>query len=32
MAAIMLSDMGLDPYRIDNIIASKFGMPMGPFR
>lgn len=27
----MLVDMGLDPYRIDKIIAG-FGMPMGPFR
>ncbi|EFN52227.1 hypothetical protein CHLNCDRAFT_59763 [Chlorella variabilis] len=30
-AACMLVDMGLDPYRIDKIIAG-FGMPMGPFR
>ncbi|KAI3432440.1 hypothetical protein D9Q98_003993 [Chlorella vulgaris] len=30
-AACMLVDMGLDPYRIDKIVAG-FGMPMGPFR
>ncbi len=27
----MLVDMGLDPYRIDKVIAG-FGMPMGPLR
>lgn len=27
----MLVDLGLDPYRIDAVIAG-FGMPMGPFR
>jgi enoyl-CoA hydratase/3-hydroxyacyl-CoA dehydrogenase len=32
MAACMLVDLGLDPYRIDAVIARKFGMPMGPFR
>ena len=31
-AAIMLVDMGLDPYKIDKAIAGAFGMPMGPFR
>ena len=30
-AACLLVDMGLDPYKIDKIIAG-FGMPMGPFR
>jgi enoyl-CoA hydratase/3-hydroxyacyl-CoA dehydrogenase len=32
MAACMLVDLGLDPYRIDAVIARQFGMPMGPFR
>ncbi|KXZ50410.1 hypothetical protein GPECTOR_16g584 [Gonium pectorale] len=32
MAAVMLADLGLDPYRIDAVVAGKFGMPMGPFR
>jgi len=31
MAASMLSDLGVDIYRIDNAIKS-WGMPMGPFR
>ncbi|XP_024381161.1 glyoxysomal fatty acid beta-oxidation multifunctional protein MFP-a [Physcomitrium patens] len=31
MAAMMLSDLGVDIYRIDNAIKS-WGMPMGPFR
>lgn len=31
MAAVMLSDLGVDIYRIDNVIKS-WGMPMGPFR
>jgi len=31
MAASMLSDLGVDIYRIDNVIKS-WGMPMGPFR
>uniref|UniRef100_A0A7S0UTE4 3-hydroxyacyl-CoA dehydrogenase n=1 Tax=Polytomella parva TaxID=51329 RepID=A0A7S0UTE4_9CHLO len=31
MAATMLVDMGIDPYRIDKAVAA-FGMPMGPFR
>lgn len=30
-AACLLVDLGLDPYKIDKIIAG-FGMPMGPFR
>ncbi len=32
MAACLLVDLGLDPYRIDAVIARQFGMPMGPFR
>ena len=32
MAACLLVDLGLDPYRIDAVIKEKFGMPMGPFR
>ena len=32
MAACLLVDLGLDPYRIDKVIAGAFGMPMGPFR
>lgn len=32
MAACLLVDLGLDPYRIDAVIKDKFGMPMGPFR
>ncbi|KAG2441459.1 hypothetical protein HXX76_003081 [Chlamydomonas incerta] len=32
MAAIMLADLGLDPYRVDAAVAGRFGMPMGPFR
>jgi enoyl-CoA hydratase/3-hydroxyacyl-CoA dehydrogenase len=31
MAASLLVDLGVDPYRIDKVIKS-FGMPMGPFR
>jgi 3-hydroxyacyl-CoA dehydrogenase len=31
MAAIMLVDLGIDPYFIDKVIYG-FGMPMGPFR
>lgn len=31
MAACLLADLGVDPYRIDKIIKG-FGMPMGPFR
>lgn len=31
MAACMLLDLGLDPYKVDRMIAG-FGMPMGPFR
>ncbi|GBG75233.1 hypothetical protein CBR_g19869 [Chara braunii] len=31
MAASLLVDLGVDPYRIDKVIAG-FGMPMGPFR
>lgn len=31
MAAAMLVDSGLDPYRVDAAVAA-FGMPMGPFR
>ncbi|KAG2485502.1 hypothetical protein HYH03_015775 [Edaphochlamys debaryana] len=32
MSAVMLADLGLDPYRIDAAVAGRFGMPMGPFR
>ena len=32
MAAIILADMGLNPYQVDAVIAGGFGMPMGPFR
>ncbi|GLI69386.1 hypothetical protein VaNZ11_013987, partial [Volvox africanus] len=32
MSAVLLADLGLDPYRIDAVVAGKFGMPMGPFR
>ncbi len=32
MSAVLLADLGLDPYRIDALVAGKFGMPMGPFR
>ena len=32
MAACLLVDLGIDPYRIDAVIAQQFGMPMGPFR
>jgi enoyl-CoA hydratase/3-hydroxyacyl-CoA dehydrogenase len=32
MAALLLVDLGLDPYRIDAVVAGRFGMPMGPFR
>ena len=32
MAACLLVDLGTDPYRIDAVIAKRFGMPMGPFR
>jgi len=32
MSACLAVDLGLDPYRIDNIISKRFGMPMGPFR
>ncbi|GFR46239.1 hypothetical protein Agub_g7785 [Astrephomene gubernaculifera] len=32
MSAVLLADLGLDPYRIDTVVAGKFGMPMGPFR
>lgn len=32
MAACLLVDLGIDPYRIDKVISSQFGMPMGPFR
>eukprot|EP00897_Mesotaenium_endlicherianum_P002256 jgi/Mesen1/2058/ME000150S01147 len=31
MAACLLADLGVDPYRVDRVIKS-FGMPMGPFR
>mmetsp|Transcript_37001 Transcript_37001/g.104454 ORF Transcript_37001/g.104454 Transcript_37001/m.104454 type:complete len:726 (-) Transcript_37001:225-2402(-) len=31
MAALMLLDMGLDPYKVDQVIKGEFGMPMGPF-
>eukprot|EP00850_Spirogloea_muscicola_P011161 SM000068S20593 [mRNA] locus=s68:396121:402013:+ [translate_table: standard] len=31
MAACLLIDLGVDPYRIDKVIK-KFGMPMGPLR
>eukprot|EP00191_Tetraselmis_sp_GSL018_P016528 CAMPEP_0177592728 /NCGR_PEP_ID=MMETSP0419_2-20121207/8721_1 /TAXON_ID=582737 /ORGANISM="Tetraselmis sp., Strain GSL018" /LENGTH=580 /DNA_ID=CAMNT_0019083627 /DNA_START=497 /DNA_END=2240 /DNA_ORIENTATION=+ len=31
MAAMMLVDLGLDPYKIDRDIKEGFGMPMGPF-
>lgn len=31
MAAAQLVDLGVDPYRIDEVIKN-FGMPMGPFR
>eukprot|EP00271_Cylindrocystis_brebissonii_P012925 TRINITY_DN32437_c0_g1_i1.p1 TRINITY_DN32437_c0_g1~~TRINITY_DN32437_c0_g1_i1.p1 ORF type:complete len:724 (-),score=169.85 TRINITY_DN32437_c0_g1_i1:675-2846(-) len=31
MAACLLADLGVDPYRIDKVIKG-FGMPMGPFR
>mmetsp|Transcript_20088 Transcript_20088/g.50614 ORF Transcript_20088/g.50614 Transcript_20088/m.50614 type:complete len:723 (+) Transcript_20088:227-2395(+) len=31
MAACMLSDLGLDIYKVDKIIKGDFGMPMGPF-
>eukprot|EP00245_Coleochaete_scutata_P000953 TRINITY_DN11176_c0_g1_i2.p1 TRINITY_DN11176_c0_g1~~TRINITY_DN11176_c0_g1_i2.p1 ORF type:complete len:589 (+),score=127.43 TRINITY_DN11176_c0_g1_i2:90-1856(+) len=31
MAACLIADLGVDPYRIDRIIKA-FGMPMGPFR
>lgn len=31
MAACLLADLGVDPYRMDAVIKS-FGMPMGPFR
>lgn len=30
-AACLLVDMGMDPFKIDKVIAG-FGMPMGPFR
>jgi len=32
MAACLLVDLGIDPYRIDKVISEKFGMPYGPFR
>ncbi|GAB4814330.1 hypothetical protein N2152v2_001376 [Parachlorella kessleri] len=32
MAAFLLADLGLDPYKVDKAIAAGFGMPMGPFR
>jgi hypothetical protein len=32
MSAVLLADLGMDPYRIDAAVAGKFGMPMGPFR
>mmetsp|Transcript_33969 Transcript_33969/g.47059 ORF Transcript_33969/g.47059 Transcript_33969/m.47059 type:complete len:721 (+) Transcript_33969:140-2302(+) len=32
MAALMLLDMGQDPYTLDKVISSEFGMPMGPIR
>jgi len=32
MAACLLVDIGVDPYRIDRVISGKFGMPYGPFR
>lgn len=31
MAALMLLDLGIDPYKIDKAVKSDFGMPMGPF-
>eukprot|EP00199_Chlamydomonas_sp_CCMP681_P001081 CAMPEP_0119102552 /NCGR_PEP_ID=MMETSP1180-20130426/1265_1 /TAXON_ID=3052 ORGANISM="Chlamydomonas cf sp, Strain CCMP681" /NCGR_SAMPLE_ID=MMETSP1180 /ASSEMBLY_ACC=CAM_ASM_000741 /LENGTH=722 /DNA_ID=CAMNT_0007086861 /DNA_START=27 /DNA_END=2195 /DNA_ORIENTATION=+ len=32
MSACLLVDMGINPYAVDQVIAGKFGMPMGPFR
>jgi 3-hydroxyacyl-CoA dehydrogenase, NAD binding domain/3-hydroxyacyl-CoA dehydrogenase, C-terminal domain len=32
MAAVLLADLGADPYMIDPVIKGMFGMPMGPFR
>lgn len=32
MAACLLVDLGLSPYRIDKVIQGTFGMPLGPFR
>lgn len=32
MAASLLLDLGMNPYRIDKVIQEKFGMPVGPFR
>jgi enoyl-CoA hydratase/3-hydroxyacyl-CoA dehydrogenase len=32
MAAMLLADAGVDPFRIDNVVQKVFGMPMGPFR
>ncbi len=31
-AALLLVDLGLDPYTIDKIVSAGFGMPMGPCR
>lgn len=32
MAAMLLSDAGVDAFRIDDVIQKQFGMPIGPFR
>jgi enoyl-CoA hydratase/3-hydroxyacyl-CoA dehydrogenase len=32
MAACLLADLGLSPYKVDAVVAGAFGMPMGPFR
>lgn len=32
MAACLAVDLGVDPYRLDALVAGTFGMPMGPFR
>jgi len=32
MAAMLLSDAGVDAFRIDDVVQKTFGMPIGPFR